>query len=308
MEGGRPARSASEFGGGAMFGARRSWLFLFPVACLLFLLLSGAAAQSHEGAEELIRRANAAFLRDDLTAADQLYAAAEERTADPGLVAFNKAAVLFQKGEFRDAEQHYARVLDDKACPPDRAARAWFNRGTCLLRRGGIAPVYRSAVACFERCLDLNPPDESLRADARHNLELAKLLWVEANKKADKPETPNTHPPREELPEHLPPPLGGPDQEPGATQPGGTDGPNGQRPTPQPVPAPAPGGHPRETDTKAPGANANLQTLKDTDQVQPLSPEDTREYLKRTAARLERERQEMLKLLYGPDRPGVRDW
>jgi tetratricopeptide (TPR) repeat protein len=289
-----------------MFGARRSWLFLFPVLCLLFPLLSGAAPQSHEGAAELIRRANAAYLQGDLAAADQLYAAAEERAADPGLVAFNKAAVLFQQEKFRDAELHYTRVLDDMACPPDRAARAWFNRGTCLLRRGGSAPVYRSAVACFERCLDLNPADESLRADARHNLELAKLLWVEANRKADKPETPN-RPPQEELPD-APPPLGGAEQEPGATEPGGAEGPNGLRPIPKPVPAPAAGGRPWETDTKAPGANANLQTLKDTDQVQPLSPEDTREYLRRTAARLERERQEMLKLLYGPDRPGVRDW
>jgi tetratricopeptide (TPR) repeat protein len=255
----------------------------------------------------LIRRANAAFLRDELAAAEPLYAAAEERTADPGLVAFNKAAVLFQKGEFREAELHYARVLDDKSCPPDRAARAWFNRGTCLLKRGGGAPVYRSAVACFERCLDLNPPDAPLQADARHNLELAKLLWVEANKKAAKPETPNTRPPQEELPE-APPPLGGSEEQPGLAEPGGNEGPNGPRPTQQPVPAPAPGSRPRDTDTKAPGTNANLEALKDADQVQPLSPEDTREYLRRTAARLERERHEMLKMLYGPDRPGVRDW
>src|SRR5207245_17713 len=103
-----------------------------------FALLGVAlVAATPHAAEDVIRAANAAFLRDDLAAADRLYAAAEERTADPGLVAFNRATVLFQKGEFRDAELHYSRVLDDRACPPERAARAWFNRGTCLVRRGG---------------------------------------------------------------------------------------------------------------------------------------------------------------------------
>src|SRR5262245_42283796 len=130
---------------------RRLPLLLLPFA---FCLLS-AAAPPTEPPDDLIRRANAAFEKGDAEAADALYAAAEERTADPGLVAFNKAAVLFKRGGFRDAELHYARVLEDKACPPDRAAKAWFNRGTCLLRRGGTASVYRSAVACFERCLDL---------------------------------------------------------------------------------------------------------------------------------------------------------
>src|SRR4051812_28791754 len=131
--------------GDTMTRSYRSVGFALVAAC-------GVAAAMPQ-ADDLIREANAAFLRDDVAAADRLYAAAEERTADPGLVAFNRAAVLFQKGEFRDAELQYARVLDDRACPPERAARAWFNRGTCLVRRGGTAAVYRSAIACFERCL-----------------------------------------------------------------------------------------------------------------------------------------------------------
>lgn len=287
---------------GKMTGMKPQVRRRVPGRCLLpfalFLLLGAAALD--ESPDDLIRRANAAFLRGEIETADHLYAAAEERTGDPGLIAFNTAAVLFQKGQFRDAELHYARVLDDKACPPDRAARAWFNRGTCLLRRGSTPAVYRSAIACFDRCLDLNPPDEPLKADARHNLELAKLLWAEANKTAAKPELPNAPPPEEDL--NPPPQPGFTDQQPGGPDPGGAGG------QPDPQPQPAPGGKPNETNVPTPGNNPNLPQLPDEDRMQPLTPEDTREYLRRTAERLKRDRHGLLNLLYGPERPGVKDW
>jgi tetratricopeptide (TPR) repeat protein len=287
--------------------ARRIPLSLLPLTCLI--LLTAAAPLPTGSPDDLIRQANTAFARGDVEAAEKLYAAAEERTADPGLVAFNKAAVLFGKGEFRDAEVHYARVLEDKACPPDRAAKAWFNRGTCLLRRGGSIAVYRTSVACFERCLDTNPADTTLTADARHNLELAKLLWAEANRKAARPENPNDNPPPEEDRDNRLPPPGGLDQQPGTPELGpGPDGSNGFQPTPQPTPVPNARGTPNKADRQTAGNNANLDVLKDQDQVQPLSPEDTREYLRRTAERLQRERRGMLRALYGPDRAGVRDW
>ena len=280
-------------------------LLLLPVALFFLPLLSGSSPPAADDPDDLIRRANAAFTRGDAEAAEKLYAAAEERTADPGLVAFNKGAVYFARGEFREAELHYARVIEDKACPPERAAKAWFNRGTCLLRRGGPAPVYRSAVACFERCLDLNPADATLVADARHNLELAKLLWAEANKRAAKRDDPNEPPPEERDPP-APPPGG---EQPGTSEPGpGAEGANAAQPAAQQPPVPHPRTGPKPTEAKSAGNNQNLEVLKDQDQVQPLSPEDTREYLRRTAERLERQRRDMLRTLYGPDRPGVRDW
>lgn len=285
---------------------RRFWPLLLAMPA--FALLAAGPPAGSEPPDDLIRRANAAFLRGDAEAADSLYAAAAERTGDPGLVAFNQAAVLFQKGEFYPAEVQYAHTLDDKACPPDRAARAWFNRGTCLLRRGGSVGVYRSAVACFEHCLDSSATDETLRADARHNLELAKRLWIEANKKAARPENPNTPPP-EEQPE-MQPPAGGADQDP--TNPADTEaGPGAKNPAQaaRPMPGVVPkNGSPREANTPTAGNNRKLQPLEDADQAQPLSPEDTREYLRRTDERLRDERRKMLRLLSGPDRPGVRDW
>jgi hypothetical protein len=279
---------------------------LTPLVVLGLAVLVGAAP-ADESPDDLIRAANAAYLRGDAETADRLYAAAEERTADPGLVAFNRAAVLFQRGEFGPAEQHYARVLEDKACPPDRAARAWFNRGTCLLRLGGNAKVYRLAITCFERCLDLNPADEPLKADARHNLELAKLLWVEANKKAPKPEKPNDPPPEPD-----PPPAvessGGMDDQKGSEPDQQNVGMAGAKPVPQPATGPMPKSNPAATDVPAPGNNPNVPVLKDNKDTQPRSPEETRALLKETEARLQRKRELMNDVLRGPDRPGVRDW
>lgn len=285
-----------------------------PLALSALLLsalpfLSAAAPPAAEPPDDLIRRANAAFTRGDADAADALYSAAEERTGDPGLVAFNKAAVLFQKGEFWAAEAHYTRALDDRECPPGRAGRAWFNRGTCLLRRGGSAGVYRSAVACFEHCLELDTPDDTLKADARHNLELAKLLWAEANRKAAKPENPNVAPPEEQL-DQPPPPTTGTD--PDQMNPSEGDGSTGSRVprmTPQPTPTPVPReGSPRESTTPTPGNNPALQVLQDSDKTQPLSPDETREYLRQTDERLRRERQGLLRTLSGPERAGIKDW
>ncbi|MBA4066960.1 MAG: hypothetical protein C0501_25280 [Isosphaera sp.] len=272
-------------------------------------LLLAAAPPDEPGTDALIRRANAAYLAGDRDTADALYTAAEERTADPGLVAFNRAAVAFARSEFRDAEVLYARVLDDAACPPDRAARAWYNRGTCLLRRGGSAAVYRSAIACLERCLDSPAADEPLRADARHNLELAKVRWHDARKadaKAD--QRPNADPPPEDpRRDPPPPPPAGTREQPGPAELGGKDGPRGPKTVTQQVPTPNTAATPSGPGSPAPGST-NPVPLADDEVVQPLSPEDTREHLRRTAERLRKDLRDLRRTLSPPDVPGHRDW
>jgi tetratricopeptide (TPR) repeat protein len=270
---------------------------------------SSAAVLAAGSADDLIRRANAAVLAGDPAAADPLYADAAERTTDPGLVAFNTAAVRFAQGRFYEAEVLYARTLDDRACPPARAARAWFNRGVCLLRRGGDAAAYRSAVACFERCLDSPAADPPLAADARHNLELAKLLWAEAARKSARPENPNTPAP-EDMPEPPPPQRGGDEQEP-TPDPNGKDGsptPSDAKQTKQSGPQATKDFGTKTDDRATQGANPKLQPLPDDDKARPLSIDETRAYLRQTEDRLRRERQLLLRSIAGPDRPGVKDW
>jgi len=270
-------------------------------------LLIAAAPLTEAQPEELIRQANAAFLAGDRDEANRLYALAEERTADPGLVAFNQAAVLFQKGEFRDAEVHYAQVLDDAACPPERGVKAWYNRGTALLRRGGSASVYRSAIACLERCVDSTVADEPLKADARHNLELAKALWNEA-RKTDSKEKPNNAPPPEDPRSDPPEPKSkGTEPEPKSTQ---ANTGKGDTTTKAPKIDPQQP-QPMSTDPStnpAPGTPTAAPQLHNEDAVQQLSPEDTRAHLRRIAERLEKDRRDLLRTLYPQYKPGTRDW
>jgi hypothetical protein len=276
------------------------------LACGIFFLVA-ASPRTELSSEDLIRQANTAFLRGDIDEADHLYAAAEVKTTDPGLVAFNRAAVLFQIGDFREAELHYARVLADAACPSERAARANFNRGTCLLRRGGSAAVYRSSIACLELCLKSPAADEPLKADARHNLELAKILWNESRKTSSKPESPNDLPPPEESQNNPPPKTSGDEQQPEAQENGdGSKGGANSKPMMQQNAVPTPGAKTNPTPT--PGNAPNLQPLQDTNTPQPLSPEETREHLKRTAERLKKDRQNLRNSIYGPERFGHIDW
>lgn len=280
--------------------------YLLPFSLCITLVAAAPPAQL-ESPDEFVRRANEAFRADDKDTADELYAAAEERTRDPGLVAFNRAAILFERGEFREAEKHYDRVLDDAACPADRAAKAWYNRGTCLLNRGGSMSVFRSAIACFEHTLDSAAADEPLKADARHNLQLAKLRWVEEAKKEKEkkndPPSPNNETPQEENPRKQEPEMqpGGADANQANEKNGGSKlGPQAMQKKENAVPTSA--------DQNTAANNPNLQPLIDNQQVQQLSPDEARAILKETSKRRKRELHSLLESLSGPPRADVRDW
>ena len=244
------------------------------------------------------------MLRGDQIGAEQHYSAAMERTDDPGLIAFNKAALFLQIGELRAAELHYVRCLDDQAAPPARRAKAWYNRGVCLLARGGSAALYRSAISCFEQCLDLNP-DAVLTADAQHNLEISKLLWNQARVQERTQPIPSDLPP-----EAFEPPPQRQQPDPIFNSDAGTDHANSSPQTaksaPQPGPSPR-GKTANSTDQKNAGAGS-LPVLLDNDQQEPLSPEDSRALLQNAARRLKKDRTFNAEMLAGPERPHVRDW
>jgi hypothetical protein len=89
-------------------------------------------------------------------------------------------------GQDRQAELHYRRCLED--AQGIRLARTYYNLGNCLVRqsRADNRKLLLEAIACYERCLDQAEPEAPLASDARHNLELAKLLLQSA--KAGRPQ------------------------------------------------------------------------------------------------------------------------
>jgi tetratricopeptide (TPR) repeat protein len=264
------------------------------------VVAAGLGVSAAPPPDAAVRAGAAAFAAGDWDAAEQLFQAAAERTPDPGLVAFNRAAVAARRGDWRAAEIGYLQALDDADSPPRRRAEALYNRGVCLLHRGGPAAVYRAAVESFARAAD-RLGDDPLAADARHNLELAKLLWAQARQREKTPPRPGDELP--ELPPDLPPPAGGsepdaggdPQPSPGGARGGGRQQASGRGPQGQPTPDRSPG-------------SGTLPVLADADAPQPLSPADTRAHLQRADERLARERKATARLLAGPDRPNVRDW
>lgn len=277
----------------------RRLLLLVPV-----LAMSVAAAPwADVSAVEMIREGNEAVARGDYHKADEWYTAAEEVTTDPGLVAFNKANALFHRDKFAVAEQHYTRSLDDADAPPARRAAALYNRGVCLLKQGGLQKL-RTAIDSFDRCLMLKPGD-ALVADARHNLELAKLLWAEARAKESNKPDPNEKPPDappEPKREQPAPKAFNPFSEDPLTA-DGNHQPTGK---PQPVRGP-PTGTPQATDKPTPG-HGNAQVLNPSDRLPDWDDRQVRKYLELLAVRVAKDRRDTAALTAPPERPSVKDW
>jgi tetratricopeptide (TPR) repeat protein len=272
---------------------------MWRIPALLSAVLIGAAPTV--SVEDLVRQGNQAFARKDYAAAVALYARAEPHATDPGHVAFNKAAALYEQGEFRQAERAYRCALEGAVEP--RLCQARYGLATCLVRQGReLGPnALREAVILYEECLHQEGIDSDLATDARHNLEVAKLLWLEAQARdADRAEEGPEEDPRPKPPDPpgKRPETGGTDPGTGRPDPRGKHMPvqpdAGTRPTPTHVP-PGPG-------------KGTLPPIPDDADLPPLSAEDAAAHLEQAAAKIGRERHTHRKQSVKPVLPGVKDW
>jgi len=264
-------------------------------AVVLLAIGSGPARPAADG----VRAGNAAARRGDFDAAQQEYAAAAALTTDPGLVAFNRGVVALQRGQYRDAELHFSASLDDRDAPAERVHGANYNLGLALLQRGGSSAVYRAAADACERCLAGSPADGTLRSDAAHNLELAKLLGRAARdrERLTAPPVPESAPEEATRPSPPTPSEVGPTPE---TQAGTTAGAAERARTPA-------GAAPRTTTQTTPGTGT-LPVLPDAETYPPLTPADARALLQGHANRLAKSRAAAAELPAGPERSDARDW
>jgi Ca-activated chloride channel homolog len=240
--------------------------------------LAGAAPQ----VEDLLRQGNDAFQKKDYPTALKFYEQAEDCAPDPGMVSFNKGATLVRLGRFREAELCYLRCLQDRAAPAERRLKALYDLGTVLLQRGtdvkDVSALFRAG-ECFNLCFK-EATDGTLKSDAEHNLELARLLWlkVRAEIKAP-PDDAINNPPDLTDPRLNPMDQGDPERgRRGHKDPSGGKGERGQ-------PGETTGS---DTEAKLPG-EGTIETLADSDQLQPLDGNDARELLAREIRRIERE-------------------
>jgi Ca-activated chloride channel family protein len=279
---------------------------------LLGVILLGAAPVLDP--EELVRQGNAASDREDYAAAVDLYTQAEDRTADPGQVAFNEATALYhlagqpenagrRASLYREAELHYRRCLDD----PDggRRVKALYGLGNALLQQGAGrgADTLRQAVQVYQQCLAEEAITPELACDARHNLQLAKLLWLQA--KAAKKDQRSDEEKDDNDPAHQPPRKQPDNSQPGAGDPlTGAPDRSGERVRAKPLP----GEQPIKTDEPQPPGEGNLPPPADKDELVPMPPEDAAAHLQRAAEQVLRERRAHQQQSARPPAGSVKDW
>lgn len=255
--------------------ASRSLHALRRLALVALAVVLVSATQS-PSVERKLREGSDAFAREDFELALKLFEQAEEQASDPGLVAFNKAAVLYRLGRYREAELHYRRCLEDHGIPDDRNVRARFGLGNALFQQSTRKQQYESAIAAYRECMAATVSGSTLHADARFNLELARLLSLQA--KADESsKLPNdsSHDPKTGKSSDSPK-----DGSMGKDGSSSTGEPNGKGDTGES------GGKDKSGKVKA----GPLTVLPDEAQLAPLSPAETEAHLEQLTERILRER------------------
>lgn len=146
---------------------------------ILAMMLLAAAGPVRDTAE-LLRLGDAAFARADYEEADDYYRQAEGRATDPGLIAFNRASALYRLHRYPLAEQLFRQCLSDAV--DSRRQWALFGLANCLVQQADErgADALREALAHYRESLRHGEPDAEFREDVANNVELARLLLLDA--------------------------------------------------------------------------------------------------------------------------------
>jgi tetratricopeptide (TPR) repeat protein len=187
-----------------------------PLALLLPALALLGAAPVAAPPDELIRQGNGAVSRQKYADALKLYERAEERATDPGLVAFNEGVALYQQGDYARAELQFRLARQDAV--GRRRLWASYNLASSLVQGAGDrdAAKLAEAISLLEACLSHDEIDDHLAASARHNLELAKVLWLQARARPNPQK--DKSPQEDEDPKQPPPPKPQSNQQPGGEE------------------------------------------------------------------------------------------
>lgn len=257
---------------------------------------------SNDSAEALLRDAVNASQAERWQTAEVLYSRALAVSDDPAQVAYNRGVSRYFQGDYREAERDFLRCLSDPTLESYRRTEAVYNRGVCLLNCEPSVDHLRTAIACFERAVHLSEPSSRLHADARYNLELAKLLW-----NRERAASSRSHPPPGDGPPEAPEPTRtGSDNDQTTLPSSPDDGPGDGEPEERT--GDQPDGNGRDTERDTPG-RGTLPVLIDLDTPQALSPDDTRLILDVVGERLGQDRAAASRKAIDPgEQPNVRDW
>jgi tetratricopeptide (TPR) repeat protein len=279
---------------------RRLWLLGFVLPALALVAAGPAAVPP----DELVRQGNSALGRKQFIDALKLYDRAEERTTDPSLVAFDEGVALYQKGDFAEAEVRFRLAYQDRTARPGRHLFAAYNLAASIVQLPGEGDPAKlaEAVRLFEECLRDEQSDDRFAADARHNLELAKMLWAQAQAR---PKPPPREKPPDDPEENSRPQPPKPAPQPGA----GDDSANltGGNAGRTPVTAEQ-GTEPIKTDGQEAAGAGNLPVIPDRDELAPMSREDAEAHLRQAIEKVMQEGRAHRQRAQKPPSGKVRDW
>jgi len=261
--------------------------------------------------EKLLNDGHAAFVRGDYAGAAALYEQAEIHSIDPARVAYYLAGAKYHLAlkmegsspELREAEQWYRCCLDP--ANPQRP-RALLGLGNCLLRKPGTrdAAGLRSAIACYDQCLQSAGDDETLAADARYNREKARLMLMQFQPPPNSPPSDNS--PRDGGNPQLPRPDSSHPMPVTTGEQGGEGNADGR--SIDGVTKPEQGMAATKTNDPPSPGKGNLEHIPDEVDVPPLSPRDAAEHLELATQKVMRERQTHHRRGERPSATGVKDW
>lgn len=283
--------------------ARPTWFLVGGLFCWLLALIPRVSRRMTFGSAALILaaahptdawvwRGNQELANNRPAEALTWYQKAEERTPDPGLVAFNKGVAMARLHRWRDAELHFRRSLSDAA--GERRWQALYNLGTSLIRRsaGRDRQALQDAIVALEQASAMNAD----KADVKTNLQIAKDLLAQAPAESGAPEIENKNDGQQvaksadaKAKAALEKRLGPANKTGKALQ--KSDGTGGQ-----------------ETDQPPPPGAGNLPVIPDSDVVERITPEDLAQHLNRAAVRIAAAQRDQLKSRRPTSKPSYPDW
>ncbi len=280
---------------------------LATLVVVAFVFLGAAVVNDPQS---LLKEGDAAAASGDYARAAALYKKAEPLTTEPVEVAYRLGVVKYQMAAEAGGGANLFEAEDLFRCCLDKGSphrpQALFGLGNCLLlkSKGKSLELVRAAIESYEQSLAAGLPEE-VAAEARYNLERAKLLALQllapaTRKEVEPPDNPeeDAHRPADPRPNDPRPPNK-------------TDGGMG---TGNPDPRGNPfqmkndtGQTPIQTSDPAPGVG-KLTPIPDLSTPEPIPPKDALSHLETATKRVLEERQTYRLQKLRPAVRGVRDW
>ena len=298
--------------GGRRQGLLSPGLLVSLSSCLFGFLLLGLTLSKEPSPEELLQEGHRSLARGDYQRAASFYERAELHSTNPAEVAFYLAEAKSHLAmkvqglslELLEAEQLYRCCLD--SADPHRPY-ALCGLGNCLLYKAGSSDEgsLRSAVACYDLCLQSAGDEKALASAARYNREKARLLLLQFLPPIS--DSASDRPPSDDLDPHLPRPR---DYRQAMSMPAGADGSEGNADI-QSAPGDAKQDQGKDAaknnDPPQPG-KGNLPPIPDEVEVPPLAPQIAGEHLELAAKKVLQERQSYHRRDEENSARGVKDW